>query len=228
MVTLYQSRAVKVIEKPAGVLSTDISDLICHRLDRDTSGCLIIAKNHEIKRKIQEQFKKREVKKVYQALVLGEVSEKKVVVEGWLERDSKNSAKMRLNRTFLESGNEFSPVAGGRRGRRKRRYSKTIIRLKEVFRKKLFANPSSREFNLFSLVEAQPITGRKHQVRVHLNSLGHPILGDRIYGSKICRRASERLGINRLMLHAKSISFIDPDNQKNITVISKVPNSFEF
>ncbi len=222
---LYQSRAVKVIEKPTGVLSTDVSKLICHRLDRDTSGCMIIAKDRETKKKIQDQFRERRVKKIYQALVLGRLREKKKIVEGWLERDSKNPSKMRLDKAFLKSGDEYSEIE--RVGEKKKRYSKTIIRLVKVSERNLFTNPSQKESDYLSLIEAQPITGRRHQIRVHLSSLQHPILGDSFYGSKISKRVSERLGIKRLMLHAKEILFTDSSNNKRVMVESELPKEFE-
>ena len=71
MKIIYQDNYLKIINKPAGIISTQISPLICHRLDKETSGLLIVAKNSEIKREIQRQFKARQAKKVYLALVSG-------------------------------------------------------------------------------------------------------------------------------------------------------------
>jgi len=222
---IYKSSLVKVINKPIGVLSTDISPLICHRLDRDTSGCIIIAKNQKAKDQIQAQFKSRKVKKIYQAIILGQLKEKKLVIEGWLERDKKDSARMKLNKAYLKTGDEFSEVD---KSDKNRRYSKTIIRLVKVIEKRLFTNPSQKEFNYLSHIKAELITGRRHQIRVHMSSINHPIIGDKLYGSKILKKVTEKLNVNRLLLHALQIEFIDPEIDKLVKVKAPLPKEFNY
>lgn len=221
---IYQSEAVKVIDKPSGVISTDISDLICHRLDKDTSGLLIVAKNKQVKADIQQQFKERKIKKAYLALVPGKFEDRKRV-EGWLERDAKNSRLMKLAAGFLKAGDEFSQIE--KTDGKNRRYSKTTFLPKEVIYKKLF-KANKEQFNYYSLIKCLPVTGRKHQIRAHLKYLDQPILGDDWYGSKISRQISQKLKINRLMLHAQKIEFYDPSlgNKQRVIVESKIPQDF--
>jgi 23S rRNA-/tRNA-specific pseudouridylate synthase len=219
---IYQSPAVKVIDKPSGALSTDISDLICHRLDRDTSGCLIVAKNNKYKLEVQEQFKQRQVNKEYWALTIGR-QEDNQTIEGWLERNPKNKTLMRMSPGFVRSADEFSKPEKDT-GRNKR-YSKTEFSLIKLFYKKVFK--SNREnFNYFSLVKAIPVTGRKHQIRTHLKYLDRPILGDKWYGNKVSRDVNSRLAVKRLMLHAKKIDFYDPGTESRVVVTSPLPEAY--
>jgi len=220
---IYSSSAVEVLSKPIGILSTDISPLICHRLDRDTSGCIIVAKDQKTKDIIQEQFKSREVKKIYQAIVLGQLKEEELVIEGWLERDRKDSARTKLNKGHLKTGDEFSEVD---KSDKNRRYSKTIIRLEKVIEKQLFTNPSQKEFNYLSHIKAELITGRKHQIRAHMSSLNQPIIGDKLYGSKILKKVTDKLKVERLLLHAWQIEFTDPSKGELVKIESPLPKEF--
>lgn len=219
---VYNSGSVKVINKPSGIISTKISDLICHRLDRDTSGLLIVAKNKDAKDKIQEQFKDRQVKKEYLAMVVRKFESKRTV-EGWLERDPKDKRLMRLAPGYLQSGNEFSRVEKSR-GKNKR-YSKTVFYPKKLLYRKIFKS-NREQFNYFSLISCQLITGRKHQIRAHLKYLDQPILGDDWYGSKISKKVSSKLDITRLMLHAHIIEFYDPGKEKRVSIKSDIPDDF--
>jgi 23S rRNA-/tRNA-specific pseudouridylate synthase len=158
-------------------------------------------------------------------VILGKLAFQRKVVEGWLERDPKNSNKVRVDPTFLKSGDQHSEVE--KVGQKKKRYSKTIIRLTKVFKKELFTNPSQQQFNYLSLVKAQLITGRRHQLRAHLSYLNYPILGDPLYGGKLNKKVGQRLRVGRLMLHAWQISFVDPSGNKKIEVNSDIPQEFE-
>ncbi len=219
---IYESDSAFVINKSPGTLSTEIDELICHRLDRETSGCLIVAKDKKAKKQIQKQFKERSVKKYYLAFVLREFNQKRQVLEDWLERDPKNSNLMRVAPGFTKKSNGKELVKD--KGKNKR-FAKTIIRLKQVFRKGIFKK-SREEFNYFSLLEAQPITGRRNQIRVQLSSIDHPILGDSWYGSKILKKANNRLEVVNLMLHAKKIDFYDPAKKSRVEVESERPERF--
>ena len=95
MDVVFEDNHLKVIDKPAGIISADISPLICHRLDRETSGLLIIAKNERVKKVIQAQFKARRVKKEYLALVLG-FTQEKGRIDGYIVRHKKQGEKRRF------------------------------------------------------------------------------------------------------------------------------------
>lgn len=219
---IYNSPAVEVVEKPTGIESSDVSDLICHRLDRDTSGLLIVAKSEKYKEEIQNQFRERKVEKFYQALILSKLKSREVV-EGWLERDPKDRRLMRLAPGFVKSGDRFSQVEKNE-GRNKR-YSKSIFANRKHYYKKIFKS-NREQFNYFTLIDAQIVTGRKHQIRAHLKHLDSPIIGDSWYSNKISREASNKLGVDQLMLHASKIRFYDPSQEKLVEVESVLPPRF--
>jgi 23S rRNA pseudouridine1911/1915/1917 synthase len=156
---------------------------IVHRLDKDTSGLIIVAKNNQAHESLALQIQEKTCKRIYQCLVEG-----KVKIEGtYLElnkaigRDPKNRSRM----TVITDTN------------RKARAALTIIKKLEDFR---FKEQS------YSFLECELKTGRTHQIRVHLSNLRHPILGDIAYGAK----KSSHIKIERPLLHAKKISFIHP------------------
>ena len=128
-------------------------------------------------------FKNRQIEKKYLALVFGKLKEKEGKIEGEMGRSKKDFRKQALVR--------------GKISVRKERYSLTFFKVKE-------------EFEKYSLLEVFPKTGRMHQIRVHLHSIGHPIVGDKKYTFKEFKNISAP----RMFLHANSISFIGPDNEK--------------
>lgn len=151
---------------------------IVHRLDKDTSGLIIIAKNEASHRWLQNQFRLRKVEKVYLALLDGKPPTPTGRVEAAIARDSAHRKQMAV-------------VSAGR-GRAAVTEYRTI-----------------RQFNQHTMVEAYPITGRTHQIRLHMAFIGCPIVGDRIYGRK-----TPTIDIDRHFLHALRISLILPgDNQ---------------
>lgn len=169
---------------------------IVHRLDRDTSGVMIIAKNQEYFCYLKSLFKNREIKKVYLALVWGLVKSGKGVIEkpigiksGTLKR-SVHSEKM----------------------------AKAAI---TEFRTLKYLDKKA------TLLQVFPVTGRTHQIRVHLASIGHPVVGDRLYGSKKLESGAFQLGAAcRLMLHAYSLEFSTKDG-KRIKIESDLPPDFK-
>ncbi len=215
---IFDSKDFFVIDKLPGENSIDISPLICHRLDRDTSGLLIVAKNKKTKKNIQTQFKKRKVKKKYLALVLGK-TESKFKVEGFIFRDRRAKEKRKFTPSFEISDFKIS-------GKKHERYSETEFRTLKVYHKNIFTKSEQKNLNYFSLIEAKPISGRTHQIRLHLQNLKHPILGDDLYGGKIMKEIDKKLEIPRLLLHATQISFYHPETEKVIILKSKLPKDF--
>jgi len=166
---------------------------IVHRLDKETSGILLVAKTPEAYLNLQAQFKSRGVEKTYLALTHGEVMPK----EG--------EVKVPLGRLPWRR-DRFGVLAGGREAVTKWRTIKNW-------------QSGIREGKL-TLLELKPKTGRTHQIRIHLKYIGHPIVGDEFYaGRKISRK--DRLWCPRLFLHAQSITFLHP--KKNILVTYTSP-----
>jgi 23S rRNA pseudouridine1911/1915/1917 synthase len=168
---------------------------IVHRLDKDTSGVMIVARNQRTFEYLKDLFKNRQIEKKYLALVHGKMKEKEGQIEGEMGRSKKDFRKQALVR--------------GKISVRKERYSLTHFNVKE-------------EFDNFSLLEVSPKTGRMHQIRVHLHSIGHPIVGDKKYMFKEYKNISAP----RMFLHALSISFIGPDDKKYFFK-SEVPKEFQ-
>jgi len=142
---------------------------IVHRLDKDTSGVILVAKNDAALRDLQAQFKARTVEKVYLALVEGELPTAHGRIEAPIGRDPRHRQRM--------------AVVTEQKGRP----AVTDFRVRE-------------RFSDYTLIEAHPRTGRTHQIRIHLASIGHPVVGDPLYGRK-----HSRLHCPRQFLHALKI-----------------------
>ncbi len=195
---LYEDKDIAIINKPFDIISHPTNKIrnntvvnfllsryenlpslygndragIVHRLDKDTSGLMIIALHEDSMLKLKEMFKNREIIKKYRAIVLGKMQEKEGIIEGYITRSTKNRKLM----TLSDDG----------------KYSKTTYELKEYN-------------NGFSYVELNLHTGRTHQIRVHLSSIGHPILGDKDYNS-----AKTKFNINKQLLQAYYLEFHHP------------------
>jgi 23S rRNA pseudouridine1911/1915/1917 synthase len=154
---IYQDNDLLVLNKPAGMNADDVPMRV-HRLDKDTSGVLLAAKNKEALEFLQKQFEKRNVEKKYLALLIGNLKNKEGEIETLLGRSPKDRRKQKV---FLSQ----EPQAKGKR---------TALTKYRVLQR----------FKNYDLIEAEPLTGRKHQIRAQLAHLGHPIAGDRLYGFK--------------------------------------------
>jgi len=163
---------------------------IVHRLDKGTTGVIIVAKDRSTQETLSRQFHDRSVEKVYRAIVQGNMKADVGVVEGEMGRHPRERQKMAL-------------VA--RNGRYSLSRFKVIKRLKEGF----------------TYVEVYPKTGRTHQIRVHLSHIGHPIVGDDLYG-----RRAKRLA-DRPLLHAHRILFTHPVSGEKLIVEAPVPEDME-
>ena len=183
MKIIYEDENVQVLDKPAGVNSDDFEKR-AHRLDKDTSGVFLIAKNDKTLEFLQKQFQDREVKKKYIALVVGSLKNTEGTIETLLGRSPGDRRKQKV---FLP----HDPQAEDKRS--------AITKYKVLQR-----------FEKYDLIEVEPLTGRKHQIRAHMAYLGHPIAGDKLYGFK---NQPLPKGLNRQFLHAKYLEIKIPDGQ---------------
>ncbi|MHC1785352.1 MAG: RluA family pseudouridine synthase [Anaerolineaceae bacterium] len=160
---------------------------VVHRLDKDTSGLILIAKNEHTQQALQDQFRLRQVKKTYLALVDGMPPTPKGRVEAPIGRDPSHRKQM--------------AVVTAKRGREA---------VTEYF--------TLEKFPHHTLIEAHPLTGRTHQIRLHMAFLGCPIVGDRVYGFM-----HPSLPLNRQFLHAARINFVVPGEKETRTFEAPLP-----
>lgn len=226
---LYEDEYLAVIEKPSGLvvnvslsqknnltLQNWLEDInwigeansdsdfakrcgIVHRLDKETSGVMIIAKKEQAFIELQRQFKEREIKKTYLTLVYGEIKDlkigEKLTIDAPIGRNPKNRER-------------FAVVEDGRA-------AITSIKLIEVI--------AAENGEKFSLLECYPETGRTHQIRVHLTALGYSVIGDQVYSGRN-RIKRNKSNFNRQFLHAAKIAFTHPITKEKLTVTSDLPD----
>lgn len=175
---------------------------IAHRLDKETSGILLVAKTPQTFIELQRQFKERIVKKTYRALAHGRI----VPEEGII---SVPVGRLPWNRK------QFGVVAGGR---------EALTRYRVISN---FQYPISKKDNeILSLVELYPETGRTHQIRVHLKHINHPIFADFLYAGRKTAR-NDRQILSRVFLHAANISFLHPTTKKTVSFESQLPPALQ-
>ncbi len=216
---LHEDSEILVIEKPTGMVShpTDhggnvsgtlvnallhhCKDLpgepnrvgLVHRLDKETSGVMVIAKTEEARTLISKQFADRKVDKTYFALVVGKLKNKKGRIE--------------------------API-----GRHTRDHTRRKISTAENAREAITEFEVREDFQNASLLEVKLLTGRTHQIRVHFNSIQHPVAGDSVYGF---RGMNEKLKAPRLFLHSWKLGFTHPKTKKKVEFESKLPEDLE-
>ena len=161
---------------------------IVHRIDKDTSGVLVVAKNDESHNKLSEQLKDHSMKREYYALVEGRLKSEKGTIDKPLARNKKDRLKI-------------SVVEGGRRA----------VTHYEVLER----------YNGCTLIKCVLETGRTHQIRVHMASIGFPLIGDALYGFK-----KQKFKLNGQMLHAKTLGFIHPTKNKYVEFTTDLPEYF--
>ncbi len=157
---------------------------IVHRLDKETSGLMVVAKNNEMFFWLKEQFQERKVAKKYLALVFGTPKEKEGEINAAIGR-------VGMKQVTLKRGRGYKKVT-------KTREAKTKYKVLE-------------EFDGYSLLEASPKTGRTHQIRVHFAHIGHPVVGDKKYASK---KMMEKMSVKRHFLHAFKLDFFLKNGKK--------------
>lgn len=216
---IFQDQDLMIIDKPSGMVINDsqtamarqtlqgwltkfdyeiskdnlLRSGIVHRLDKETSGIVIVAKNASCFYNLQDQFKSRLVSKNYIALAHGELDQSVGVIKEAVGRLPWGRGK-------------FGVMIDGRD-------AITHYKVLKIF---------TRDSDKYSLLELEPKTGRTHQIRIHLKHIGHPIVADAFYaGRKTSKR--DRQWCPRLFLHAYKISFIHPVSKKKLTFMANLP-----
>ncbi len=214
---LYEDDDVLIIDKPAGMVvhpapghssgtlvnailyhCPDLEGVggverpgIVHRLDKDTSGLILVAKNSRAHRELQRQFKEREIEKAYIALVEGHLQPKVGRIEAPIGRDKRHRKRMAVVRGGREAITEYTVIA---------------------------------YYDDYTLVEARPLTGRTHQIRVHFAFIGHPLVGDTVYGR---RKQKLKPWLRRHFLHAHRIRFRLPRTGELVEFTSPLPKDLQ-
>lgn len=228
---VFEDETMMVLNKPAGWISNSASTTgsqpvvqdwlkksfeyeiarmdefrsgVVHRLDKETSGCLLVAKTKTAFFELQKQFKERRVKKSYVALAHGKIFPKMGEIKASVGR-----LPWRRDR--------FGVVPGGRG-------AETNYEVKDYYEKK--DSGKSSEIKEYSLVELFPKTGRTHQIRIHLKYLGHPIVSDDFYAGRKTA-IKDRKWCERLFLHARSISLVHPKTKKEVSFNADLPSDLK-
>jgi 23S rRNA pseudouridine955/2504/2580 synthase len=211
---LFEDSELIVVNKPSGIavhggsginyglieiiraIRPDFDDLsLAHRIDRETSGCLLVTKKRGLLRILHEKFRTGKVVKNYLAIVHGNWQFDKKIINAALMVNHRENGERHVR--IDEFGKE----------------SLTRVRLVSQYRNA-------------ALIQCQPLTGRTHQIRVHLSHIGYPIIGDNRYGVRGDNSDSQGKGANRLLLHAQSISFNDTSNNERL-FIAPTPSEFD-
>jgi 23S rRNA pseudouridine955/2504/2580 synthase len=211
---LFEDQYLIVINKPSGmavhggsglsygliealrVLRPEEKNLeLVHRLDRDTSGCLLISKKRSILKGLHEQLREKTMEKNYWALVVGE----------WAAKIKNVTEPLRKN--TLQSGERVVRV-----DEEQGKPSHTRFRVLE-------------RFDGCTLVQASPVTGRTHQIRVHTQCKGHPIACDDKYGDQVFDSRMKEMGLSRLFLHAHDLRFLHPKHETTMHVEAPLDNA---
>ena len=213
LTVIYEDEEILVIDKPAGLtvhpapghpshtlvnaILAHCPDLamsnelmrpgIVHRLDKDTSGLIVIAKNDSAREYLAAQFKSRTVTKGYFVLVKGRLSPDQGIIEAPIGRDPHSRRRMAIVETGKEATTRYQV----------RKY-----------------------LDNYTLVEVTPLTGRTHQIRVHLSAIGYPVVGDSLYGTKSTH-------LNRQFIHAYRLGFCLPSTKQYQEFIAPLPVDLE-
>jgi 23S rRNA pseudouridine1911/1915/1917 synthase len=229
---IYEDEHLAVINKPAGMMvhagagatddernrgtltnallhrfgamsevSGDLRPGIVHRLDKETSGLIVVAKNDAAHRKLSAEFSGRRVKKTYIALVHGALKNDRGMVNSAISRDAVRRTRMTTRRS------------GGREAVTHYEVQQRI----------------ESDFGKFTLLKVKIETGRTHQIRVHMASLGHPVVGDALYGAprEIRPRTGPPISLARNFLHSAEIAFSHPTTGEVLSLSAPIPGQLE-
>lgn len=237
---IFEDQHLLVVNKPAGLVTApadtvkqpSLAELladeyhidleragIVHRLDKDTSGLILVARDQATLEALQSQFKSRTVQKEYLALVHGYISEP-ITVNQPIMRNPSEREKFITHPDGREALTQFVPD---------KRYHLDQDRLTELFQdysKIQMRKLINSHYGLFTLVNCFPKTGRTHQLRVHLKSINHSIVGDGKYGGRKTARLDHRW-CSRQFLHAAKISFDHPATGERLTFTAPLPEDLE-
>ena len=211
---VYESENVIVVNKPSGLVvhpgsgnkehtlvngllyHTNLSEGeenrpgIVHRIDKDTSGLMLVAKNNEAHQVLADDFKNKRVERKYIALVKGILQNNNIVIDAPIGRDEKNRKKM----CVTDKNSKHA-----------------VTRVKVL-----------KRYDKYTLIECVLETGRTHQIRVHMSSINHPILGDELYNNNKCP-----FKLQGQTLHAKTIGFIHPTTKEYVEFEAPIPEYME-
>ncbi len=162
---------------------------IVHRIDKDTSGLLVVAKNDKAHLSLASQIQNKTCSRVYVALLEGNLKSDSGVIDTFIDRSTKNRTMMAVSSSGRNAVTEYKVL---------------------------------KRFDGYTLCEFRLKTGRTHQIRVHAKHLGHPVVGDLVYGFK-----ANKFDLKGQLLHAKELSFIHPTTNEKVTFTAPIPAHFE-
>lgn len=207
MVLTIPDRWNTLIPSLQSILKSQYEEIFTvHRLDRDTSGIMVYAKNAETHKYLNGLFEKQEIEKIYHAIVEGQLDEEPIEIDIPILTDPANKGKS-------------IPSARGKA---------SLTKIKSI-----------KNFRSSALIKCMLVTGRHHQIRVHLSAIGHPLLVDNIYGNyeefkvssikkkfNLKKNTEEKPMMIRNTLHAYSLKFIHPESAKEVEFIAEYPKDF--
>ncbi len=212
---IYQDDALIVLNKPSGIAVHGGSGIqfgvieamrslypqeknleLVHRLDRETSGCLMLARKRSMLKALHDLIRNNEIQKHYIALVKGQWQGGATTIDAPLQKNVMKSGEriVRVDNEGKSAQSIFKPV---------------------------------KVYDIATLVEVELITGRTHQIRVHAAHAGHPVAGDEKYGQRSFNLTMKQRGLNRLFLHAKSLSFKHPKTDETIHLVAPMGKELE-
>jgi 23S rRNA pseudouridine955/2504/2580 synthase len=220
---LFEDEQLIAIDKPAGVAvhggsgisfgvieqlrqarpSAPLLELV-HRLDRETSGILLVAKKRSALTRLQDQFRERETGKTYLALVKGKWPANKKVIDVPLHKYLQADGERRVKVVAKDDPDGMRAI--------------TLVKVRDVIPAK-----AGIQADAFSLLEVTIKTGRTHQIRVHLASQGHPIAGDDKYGDFELNKGLQKQGLKRMFLHAWRLQFNHPATGERVELTAPLP-----
>lgn len=228
----YEDGHLLVVDKPAGIVThpakghitgTLVHGLlgrqiaggenphrpgIVHRLDKDTSGLLIVARDDETHRRLSEALSRHKIERTYLCLVCGLFETREGTIEAPLGRDARERQQMAVTRRGGREAVTHFRVLESWGGARAAGRAGTVS--------------ASKSAGGYSLLEVKLETGRTHQIRVHLAAIGHPVAGDSVYG-----RRKDDLGVGRQFLHSSRLRFTHPETGETIDVSAPLPPDLE-